>query len=183
MPNEAVFLAALIAPGSIESEVGKLQAALFSAHGLASAQALPPLIPIAFLDDAARVTRALLAELNGSIRQGWRIRLTGPLWVEGHLYAGVDSGGAWGSLRARALELCGAEKARLFPAAEGFYLGCADAAPEEKSLIRPTVPEASFSSSTIALLSVHADFEGSTWWRDVHWEVVEERPLRGRKAQ
>jgi hypothetical protein len=181
MSNEPVFLVALFAPGSIESEVGKVQAALFSAHGLASAQALPPLIPIAFLD-AGRATRGLLSEMNGSIRPGWRMRLTGALWAEGHLYAGVDSGGAWRSLRTRALEMCGAEKGSLFPAAEGFYLGCGDAAPEEKSLISPAVPGVSFSSCTIALLKVRAAFEGAGWWKELSWEVVEERPLRGRKV-
>jgi hypothetical protein len=182
MPNEPILLAALIAPGSIESELGKVQAALFSDHGLASAQALPPLIPIAFLD-AARAGRGLLLEMNGSVSRGWRMRLTGAVWAEEHLYAGVQSGGVWQTLRARALEICGSERSCLFPAAEGFYLGCGDASPEVRSRIRPAVPEASFSSCTIALLNVRTSVEGPEWWRDVSWEVVAERSLRGRKEQ
>ncbi|MGA2639833.1 MAG: hypothetical protein ABSG21_02880 [Spirochaetia bacterium] len=181
MPKDPVLLAALFAPGSIESEVGKVQAALFSRHGLASAQALPPLIPIAFLD-AARSEKDLLREMNAAVSPGWRIRLTGSAWVDGHLYACVESGGVWRSLRARAVEISGAGKGCLFPAAEGFYLGCGDVPSEEKSRIRPAVPEKSFTSGTIALLTIHAALDGADWWQELSWEVLEERPLRGRKA-
>jgi len=182
MPNEPVLLAALIAPGSIESEVGRVQAELFREYGLASAQALPPLIPIAFLD-AARAERGFLTEMNRSVSPGWRMRLTGAVWAEEHLFAGVESGGLWRTLRVRALELCGAEKGCLFPVAEGFYLGCGDASPEVRSRISPEVPEASFSSGTIALLNIRATFEETEWWRELSWEVMEERTLRGRKAR
>ena len=86
-------------------------------------------------------------------------------------------------MRVRALELCGAEKGCLFPVAEGFYLGCGDASPEVRSRISPEVPEASFSSGTIALLNIRATFEETEWWRELSWEVMEERTLRGRKAR
>jgi hypothetical protein len=43
------------------------------------------------------------------------------------------------------------------------------------------VPPVSFSSCTIALVIVRAGFEGPEWWRDLSWEVLDERPLRGRK--
>jgi hypothetical protein len=182
MPHEPVLLAALIAPGSIESEVGKVQAVLFSEHGLASAQALPPLIPIAFLD-AARVDRGFLLAMNRAVSPGWRMRLTGALWAEGHLYAGVESGGTWGALRDCALGRCGAEKGRLFPAAEGFYLGCGDATPEVRVRIKLVLPETSFSSCMVALLNIVTAFDGPEWWREVSWEIVEERSLRGRRKQ
>lgn len=182
MPSKQVLLAAMIAPGSVEAAVGKVQAALFAEHGLASAQALPPLIPVAFLD-AARTVRGLLQELNGSVTSGWRMRLSGAVWVDGHLYAGVESGGVWTAVRARALQLCGPETGCLFPAAEGFYLGCGDSPPELRLQIRPAVPEISFSSCTIALVSVRTDPTVSEWWRDVSWEVLHERPFRGRKEQ
>jgi hypothetical protein len=181
MPK-SVYLAALIAPGSVESELGKVQAAILSEHGLASAQALPPLIPIAFLDPGGAEGR-LLTELNRSIRPGWRMRLTGTVWAEAHLFAGVESGGLWRSLRTRALEICAVEKSCLFPLAEGFYLGCGDALPEARSLIMPVVPWVSFSSGTLTLLHIRVAFDGEGWWRELSWEVIEERPLRGRKAQ
>jgi hypothetical protein len=181
MPDETVFLAALFAPGSMESELCGAQAALFDEHGLASAQALPPLVPIAILDPE-RIPRGVLKELNGSVSQGWRIRLTGALWVEGHLYAGIDSQGLWETLRTRAGEWSLSGQGSLFPVAEGFYLGCGEASPELRSQVLPAVPGLSFGSCTIAIVRVRTSFPGPGWWRDVSWEVAEERPLRGRKA-
>jgi len=108
MDTEEHHLVALVAPGSVEAEVGRLQASLFAAHGLVSAQALPPLIPVSFIIPGAP-TRGLLVELNHCISAPWRIRVTGTQWVEGSLYLGVDSAGTWAALRTRARELCGAE--------------------------------------------------------------------------
>jgi hypothetical protein len=180
MPHESLLLCALFAPGSIEAEVGKVQAAVFSTHGMASALALPPLIPIAFMD-AARVDRALLQEMNRSIAPGWRMRLTRAEWIGGHLFARVDSGAAWGALRARALERCGSEEGSPFPAAEGFYLGCSEAPIGARAEINPAIPGVSFGSATIVLMKIHAAFDAAGWWRELSWETVEERPLRGRK--
>jgi hypothetical protein len=39
----------------------------------------------------------------------------------------------------------------------------------------------SFSSSDIALVAVRAEGSGP-WWRDVYWERIDERPLRGRRT-
>ena len=180
MLRTQALLAALIAPGSIEADLGNVQAALFSVHGLASAQALPPLVPLAFLDAAAAV-RGLLAELNRSVISGWRMRLAGAVWADGHLYAGIESDGAWLALRSHALEMRGPETVCLFPVVEGFYLGCAESRPEDRPGIHPAIPGASFSSCTIALIGLRTVFEGSAWWRDVSWEVLDERPLRGRR--
>jgi hypothetical protein len=178
-PREPLLLSALIAPGSIESEVGNVQANLSSEHGLASAMALPPLIPIAFLD-AARVERSLLREMNQSISPGWRMRLIGAGWIGGHLFGRIDSGGAWPALRECALARCGSGGGSLFPAAEGFYLGCSETPDETRVLINPALPELSFGSGTIALMRISAS-EDPEWWRTLSWETFEERPLRGRK--
>jgi hypothetical protein len=181
MPDEMVFLAALFAPGSVESELCRVQAALFDEHGFASAQALPPVVPIAILDPG-RISRGMLQELNGSVRQGWRIHLAGTLWVEGHLYAGIESQGLWETLRTRAGEWSLSGQGSLFPVAEGFYLGCGDASPEQRSRILPALRGLSFGSCTIAIVKVRTSFPGPGWWREVSWEVAEERPLRGRKV-
>ena len=175
------MLAALIAPGSIESEVGNVQADLLAEHGLASALALPPLIPIAFLD-AARVDGSLLREMNRSIAPGWRVRLVGAGWIDGHLFGRIDSGGAWAVLRECALARCRSDGKNLFPAAEGFYLGCSETPDEARALINPALPELSFGSGTMSLMRISAS-EGPEWWRALSWETVEERPLRGRKQQ
>jgi len=181
MPHEPVLLAALFAPGSIESEVGMVQASVFSQHGFASIQALPPFIPVAFLDPA-RLDRSLLREMNHAIAPGWRMRLIGSGWIGGHLFGRIDSGGAWAVLRECALARCGSARESLFPVGEGFYLGCSEAPDEARALIDPAFPELSFGSGTIALMRISAS-KGPEWWRTLSWETIEERPLRGRKQQ
>jgi hypothetical protein len=179
MPPADRTLAVLLPPGSADAEVGAVQAAVFRDHGLASAQCLPPLIPLAFLQSEA--PRGLLAELNRAIPAGWRITVSGARWVEGFLFLGVSSGGAWEALRGRALELCGPETARLFPPAEGFFLGCGDAPESMRPLIRPSAPPTTFTSCQAALLRVSSPRADGQWWRELAWEVLEERPLRGRR--
>ena len=182
MSTEEHLLVALVAPGSVEAEVGRLQARLFAAHGLVSAQALPPLIPVSFVATVA-TTRGLLLELDHCISAPWRIRVTGTQWVEGSLYLGVDSAGAWAALRTRAQELCGVEPHSIFPAAEGFFLGCGEAAAEERDRIRPEAPEAAFTSCVVALVRIETAYTGEGWWREVYWEIAEQKPLRGRREK
>ena len=176
------LLIALLAPGSVEAEVGRLQGRLFAAHGLVSAQAMPPLIPVSFVM-AGEHTRGLLAELDRSIPAPWRIRVTGTQWVEGSLYLGIDSAGAWAALRTRARDLCGAEPPFLFPTAEGFFLGCGEAALEERDRIRPAAPAATFTSCNVALVRIETAQTGEGWWREVYWEIAEQKPLRGRRER
>ena len=178
MPHHPVVLAALFAPGSIESEVGRVQEEVFSRYGVASTQALPPLVPIAFLD-APTVNGSLLREMDQAIAPGWRMRLVGPAWIGGHLYARVDSAGAWAALRQAATARC-AEGEGPFPPAEGFYLGCGEVPDETRALIDAPVPALSFGSATIVLMRIFAS-DGPGWWRALSWEAFEERPLRGRK--
>jgi len=173
-------IVALAAPGSVEAAIGKLQAEIFSRWGLASAQAVPPLIPVAFLPLNAP-TRGLLGSLNDSVRAPWNIRTTGCQWAEGYLYVGIASGGAWSALRARTLERCGAEPSGLFPIREGFFMGCGDATPAQRDAIRPAAPPVSFSSSDIVLLRIEMPPGQGAWWRELYWEIIEQRPLRGRR--
>jgi len=174
-------MVALAAPGSVEAALGKLQAEIFSRYGLASAQAVPPMIPVAFLPVAAP-TRGLLGSLNDSVRAPWSIRTTGFEWAEEYLYLGIGSGGAWSALRARTLETCGAEPSGLFPIREGFFMGCGDATPAQRDAIRPAVPPAVFSSSELVLLRIEKPPGPGAWWRELYWEIVEQRPLRGRRG-
>lgn len=181
MPSESFFLCALLPPGSVEAEVGKVQAELFSEHGLASAQAVPPLVPISFLDPA-RLKAGFLPRLNAAVPSGWRARLEDSRWVEGHLFARIDSAGAWSALRSCALDQCGIRTGGLLPVAEGFYLGCADAPPEARPGIKPRISPRGFSSATLVLMVLQTGGQGVPWWSELHWEITEERPLRGRKA-
>jgi hypothetical protein len=175
-------MVALAAPGSVEAALGKLQAGIFSEQGLVSAQALPPFIPVAFLPVEAP-TRGLLGSLNECVRAPWSMRTTVIQWAENFLYVGIDSGGMWAVLRARTVEMCGAEPAPLFPAREGFFMGCGDATETQKELIRPAVPSAAFSSSDLMLVSIESPHGQGSWWRELYWEIVEHRPLRGRREK
>ena len=177
MPNPPYLLCALVPPGSVEAEMSRLQEALFSEHGLVSAPAVPPLVPIAFVA-WTESPAGLLQELNRSISSGWRIHLRGPAWIDRHLFARVQSDGAWETLHARAVERGGIGPG-LFPVAEGFYLGCPEAADDLRPRIRPVIPVGSFSSALLA--AIRFDPAGSSpWWRELHWEIIDQRPLRGR---
>jgi hypothetical protein len=182
MRSQTFLLCALIPPGSVEASVGRVQEALFSEHGLASAQAVPPLIPIAFLDPD-RLPGQFLRQLDHSAPFGWRARLQRAEWVEGHLYARVDSDGAWSALRKAVLAKCGMQTGGLFPVAEGFYLGCGDAPEAMRPGINPSIPPTSFSSATVALIGLHPALGGPAWWSELHWEIMEDRHLRGRKER
>ena len=182
MNSEAHRILALAAPGSVEAGLGKLQAALFQQHGLASAEALPPLIPVAFLPREAP-TRGLLGSLNDSVRAPWHIRIAGWEWAEEYLFVGADSAGMWAALRARTIERCGPEPRVLFPVREGFFMGCAEATPAQRDAMRPAVLPAVFSSSDLVLLAIECPRGRDAWWRELYWEIVEQRPLRGRRER
>jgi hypothetical protein len=177
---ESSRLIALAAPGSVEAALGRLQAEIFSRYGLASAQAVPPLIPVAFLSPEAP-TRGLLGSLNESVRAPWSIRTAGCEWAEEYLYVGIESGGAWAVLRTRALERCGVEPSGLFPIREGFFMGCGDATPDQRENIRPIIAPVAFSSSDLVLVGFESPLGRGAWWRELYWEIVEQRPLRGRR--
>jgi len=171
------LLLAILAPGSVEAEVGRLQGRIFSECGFASAAALRPLIPVAFLprEEAAR---ELLDSLHGSARAPYRIGTRQLAWAGGYLFLAVDTGGLWQALRAGAPG-CGSA---LFPAFEGFFLGCGEAAPGQRQTVPAAPPALSFSSSMLALLRIESPVGPGAWWREVYCETLHERPLRGRRA-
>jgi hypothetical protein len=171
-------LLALIAPGSVEAEVGRLQARIFSEHGLASAVALAPLIPISFLPVDATL-RGLLAAVDRSAASPYRIE-TGPVaWEAGALFLSVETGGLWKGLRA-GVGVSGIAAAEgPFPVFEGFFLGCGDATEAQRETIRPSQPPLGFTSSTLALIAVETPRGSREWWREVYCETLEQKPLRG----
>ena len=179
MQPEGSFLVALIPPGSVEAEIGKVQAGIFAEHGIASAQCLPPLVPVAFVPPPP--PGGLLARLEKSVAAGWVARVTGVSWVEGSLFAIVETGGHWQTLHDSARHLAAEPQDRPFPEAEGFFLGCMNASPELRPRIAPSVPLLSFSSCTIALLRLESPRD--EWWRELYWTILEERPLRGRRMR
>jgi hypothetical protein len=164
------LLVALLSPGSIEAEVGKLQAALFSAHGYVSAAALPPLIPVAFLPPGDRSMP--LESLGKRIPSPYIIEGSGLEWGDGSLFLSLDTGGIWEGIRAEI-----AEAGALFVPHEGFCLGCWEAGAADRAAVKPEVPPLRFSSCTLALISLKVA-AGAEWWREVHTEILKKRPLR-----
>ncbi len=174
-PLRAHLLLAILAPGSVEAEVGRVQQRIFADHGLVSSIALQPLVPVAFLADQAP-RPGLLARLNASVAAPYRIAFAGLCWHEGWLYLALESGGLWSRLRAAAPE----ETPGLFPAFEGFFLGAAEAGKGQREQIRPPLPNLGFTSSSLAMIRVKAA-DAPAWWRSVSTEVMEEIPLRGKR--
>ncbi len=172
-------LIALLPPGSVEAEVGKVQQSVFSTCGTLSAIALPPLIPIGFVRPATEPA-GLLASLNARASAPYRIRFGGFSRHAGFLYLAIDSGGLWNELR-KGIEGALADDEGLFPGFEGFFLGCAKPDQELAVVDAPEFFDSSFSSCRLALLILQSRRSRESWWREVSWEIVTEIPLRGRR--
>jgi hypothetical protein len=170
-------LLALLAPGSIEAEVGALQQAVFAEHGFVSAIALPPIVPVRFVLVEAP-TR--LPQVPGrEVPTGFAVRTTGSTWGDGHLFLGLDTGGAWHALRS---DERWSDGPALVPCFEGFFIGCGEAPPEVRDSIAAPAMDLKFSSIDIALLTIVVPDEGTAWWSDVRWQIEERRPLRGKRS-
>jgi hypothetical protein len=109
----------------------------------------------------------------------FRICGAGMAWQQGALYLGLDTGGVWVSLR----DACAGESTTgLFPAAEGFFLGCIEATAPQRKTIGAGTSLPSFSSATLAVVRIETPVGGGgKWWRDVSCSIDEERPLRGKR--
>jgi len=175
------LLAALLPPGSVEADVGRFQQEIFSRHGLVSAIALPPLVPVAFLPEAG-LRRDLLQELNALASAPYRITIGAPAWSRGALYLAIESAGLWQQLREGALARVPSEPAGLFPAREGFFLGCEEPPAGARDSIRAGLTDSGFTSSRLVLLRLSTPQPPALWWRDVRWEIAEDVPLRGRRT-
>ncbi len=173
--SPAYLLIALTAPGSVEAELGKAQNAIFASHGFVSAVALPPLIPIGFVPDGKG--QEFIAGMRKPAHSPYVFETTALAWESGGLYLSVESGGVWDGLRRELVETFGPNLERgLFPAAEGFCLGCWEAAEEQRAGIRVEFPNLRFSSCALALVSTTVG--AGQWWRDVRMEIIAKRPLR-----
>jgi hypothetical protein len=176
------ILAALTPPGSIGAEVSLLQDGLYAGFGSASSLALPPLVPLGFLEDAPSgrawdgAGRGLGGRLRISPRQA--------AWWAGHLWLALDTGGIWSALKSGLAAADPGPDGPDLPAFEGFWLGCSEIAGDPDAAgraLRKAVPGPAFTSCSLAVLAVECA-SGGNWWREVYWEVVREKPLRGKPA-
>ena len=182
MAERESLLLAVLAPGSVEAAVGRAQEAIFREHGLVSAIALPPLVPVAFLGggEGDQLPRGFLGRVERAVRAPYRFTVTGTAWEAGALFLALDSGGVWRALRAAcAVESGGPD---LFPAFEGFFLGCVEATRAQKQSIRVEAPQARFSSASLAVARISTPASGQHWWREISCTIEEEKPLRGKRA-
>ena len=104
---------------------------------------------------------------------------TGTAWSDGHLFLGLDTGGAWSALRA---DDRWSDGPPLFPCFEGFFLGCSESEPAARAGLVVPVIDRRFSSVDLALMSVSVPDDGSDWWTEVHWQIDDRRPLRGKRS-
>ncbi len=192
MARRESLLLAVLAPGSIEAAVGRAQEAIFREHGLVSAIALPPLVPVAFLGGGGEIgggggegsghalPRGFLGRVERAVHAPYLFTVTGITWKDGALFLALDSGGVWDALRAA----CSAEAGGtgLFPGFAGFFLGCLEADPGQRESIRVQMPDARFSSASLAVARISTSSSGESWWRDLCCTIEEERPLRGTRA-
>ena len=182
MAQRESLLLAVLAPGSVEAAVGRAQEAVFREHGLVSAIALPPLVPVAFLGggEGDPLPRGFLGRVERAVRAPYLFTVTGIAWEAGALFLALDSGSVWSALR----EACAAEVVRvgLFPAFEGFFLGCVEATRAQRQSIRVDAPEARFSSVSLAVARLTTQASGPDWWREISCTIEEEKPLRGKRA-
>lgn len=175
-------LAALTPPGSIGAEVSLIQDRLFADFGCVSPLALPPIVPLGFLEDvpSGRVWDGAGRGLAGRLR----IRPMQAAWSGGHLWIALDTGGIWSALQSGLAAAGPAPDGPDLPAFEGFWLGCREIAGDPDAAgraLRAAVPGPAFTSCSLAVLSMECA-SGGNWWREVHWEVVREKPLRGKPA-
>jgi hypothetical protein len=172
------LLMALLAPGSVEAEVARLQNSIFSDYGFASAVAISPIIPIAFLPQP--IGQAQIRPLAGRAPSPFAMTARGLRWEGGALFLSLETGGLWESLRgaARDAGYMMEQGGPLFPVGEGFFLGCVEASPKEREVIRPAAPRLRFSSCSLALVSLAVPRTGDGWWREVHTEVLVKKVLR-----
>jgi len=177
---DTVHLVAIMAPGSAEARIGRVQAALFSSSGLLSAQALPPLVPVAFVQPPRSVT-GFLSTLASRAGSPWRVRTARFFWCDGWLFLGTSTDGMWGRVREAAARAAQPAPGSLFPVAEGFFAGCGEARQEGSIAAATAVPDLWFSAARIVLLKIQSPREQGEWWREVRWEIVESHPLRGRR--
>jgi hypothetical protein len=189
------WILGLKAPTNIEKRVTELQTSLYRDWELASALALPVMIPISFLQPqpASQDPAALRSALRRAVgKQAPYFRTASIIEIEGCLFWDLEPREQLQQLAARCLEHCAqyhSDQEPLLPVGRGFYLGSLEGQSGSWTASIPAPEPLSFPARAAVLIRVHplvADTQATargcaatkTWWQSLFWEEVACLPLR-----
>ncbi len=172
------YLLCLLLPGNIEKKFYPLQTALFRISGLLSARALPPLIPICWLQtektgvEELRDLPDFLKQKTGSDRI---------LQINGAVYADLPEHAELGRVQVRLKRKFSAVPA-LFPMHAGVFLAgfSGETGSPAGSIRLPESVSLPVAVRTAALLALEYERSLSRYWENISWEIVEEKQLKER---
>jgi len=189
------WILGLKAPTNIEKRVTELQTSLYRDWELASALALPVMIPISFLppQPASQDSGGLRSALRRVVgKQAPYLRTASISEIEGFLFWQLEPRDELQRLAAS----CSKDFARgdseqepLFPVGFGFYLGSVEGQSGSRITSIPAPEPLSFPARAAVLIRVHSlggEAQGAeqgctatqTWWHSLFWEELARLPLR-----
>lgn len=187
------WILGLKAPTNIEKKVTGLQTSLYRDWELASALALPVMIPISFLplQPASQDPAALRSALRRVVgKQAPYFRTASIIEIEGFLFWQLEPREQLQRLAARCLEdFARSDSEPLFPVGRGFYLCAVEGQSGSRIASIPAPEPLSFPARAAVLIRVHPLVGEAqvveqgcavkeTWWQSLFWEEVARLPLR-----
>jgi len=183
------LLLGLKAPTNIEKRVTELKTSLYRDWELASALALPVMIPLSFLppQPASQDSGGLRSALRRVVgKQAPYFRTTSIIEIEGFLFWQVEPREELQRLAASC-----SKQEPLFPVGFGFYLGSVEGQSGTRITSIPAPEPLSFPARAAVLIRVHplggeaqgaeqgsAVTEAGAWWQSLFWEELARLPLR-----
>ena len=183
------WILGLKAPTNIEKKVTELRTSLYRDWELASALALPVMIPLSFLPpqpapaDPASLRSALLRAVG---KQAPYLRTASISEIEGFLFWHLEP-----QEELQRLAASSSKQECLFPVGFGFYLGSLEGQSGSWITSIPAPEPLSFPARAAVLIRVHplggeaqgaeqdsAVTETGAWWQSLFWEELARLPLR-----
>lgn len=193
------LLAAILPPSNISRQIDLIRERLFSDYCLASAAALPPIIPLLFLPPGRYTLHGV--QLKEKIGKAFPITAGHYREYQGNLFLAVDSNGGYDLLihelknyllagvagKAATGEMAGAveraatrEMAKAqevpFPCSEGFFLAAPERFADFGKVIKEVIKKLGtpdplhFSSYSLVLLKLESYSNPGKWWQNSRWE-------------
>lgn len=172
-------LLAVLPPANVERLVGDIREELFRRHGLASALALPALLPLGFLPAGPLPAGVQMRQIRSAFPAAFPMEAGGLRVERDLLVLEVKTGGRLGRLR-EALQRLLPLTDGFLPPLEGFFLAArehlADPGAALAGLPPPAIPR--FSVFDLAFLEIRIGEPGPAWWRQLYWEEIGRIPGR-----